>query len=219
MQEEEGTLERRKDILPKLFRVWKTLLKMMEDRGFTMNESKKKLEYNEWKEEYGNKTIQAIFYKKNDANSEAKDVKRIYFEYLEPNDSNGKINAKQIENFCANMNKTMAESGIILISDIPTSQAKQKIDEINSVLQIQCFNISELIVNITEHSYVPKHILLNDEEKSKLLNRYRIKESQLPKILTTDPVARYLGLRRGDVVKIIRDSETAGKYVTYRITV
>ena len=113
----------------------------------------------------------------------------------------------------------MAESGIILISDIPTSQAKQKIDEINSVLQIQCFNISELIVNITEHSYVPKHILLNDEEKSKLLNRYRIKESQLPKILTTDPVARYLGLRRGDVVKIIRDSETAGKYVTYRITV
>ena len=51
------------------------------------------------------------------------------------------------------------------------------------------------------------------------MKRYKIKENQLPKILTKDPVAKYLGLKKGDVVKIIRDSETAGKYVTYRITV
>ena len=59
---------------------------------------------------------------------------------------------------------------------------------------------------------------MNEEEKSILLKRYKIKENQLPKILTTDPVARYLGLRKGNIVKIIRDSETSGKYVTYRIT-
>ena len=75
------------------------------------------------------------------------------------------------------------------------------------------------MVNITEHAYVPKHILLTEEEKKELMKRYRIKESQLPKILHNDPVAKYLGLKRGDVVKIIRSSETAGKYVTYRITV
>ena len=205
--------QNRKVLLPKLFRVYKTLNKMMEDRGYNVEDSQKDLTFSEWLSKNNNRTtLNGIYYKKESDNPDA--VIRLYFEYLE----GYKISANDIGVFFTNMKDAKADTGIIIISGTLTSQAKQKMTDINYELQIECFSISELMVNITEHSFVPKHILLTDEEKSQLLKRYKIKESQLPKILTSDPVARYLGLRRENVVKIIRDSETAGKYVTYRIT-
>ena len=37
------------------------------------------------------------------------------------------------------------------------------------------------------------------DEKAELLARYKLKEHQLPRIQQGDPVARYFGLKRGQV--------------------
>jgi len=74
-----------------------------------------------------------------------------------------------------------------------------------------------ILINVTEHELVPKHVLLTAAEKQQLLQRYKINENNLMRILVSDPVARYYGLKRGQVVKIIRSSETAGRALTYRL--
>ena len=140
--------------------------------------------------------------------------RRTYFEYI----SEQKLNARTIDKFVEMMRSIpKIDSGILIIAGKLTQLAKQRIDEINPIIRVEIFTEGELVVNITKHELVPKHILLSPQEKSELLKRYNIKQSQLPKIFVTDPVAKYHGLTRGDVVKIIRVSETAGKYITYRI--
>jgi DNA-directed RNA polymerases I, II, and III subunit RPABC1 len=61
------------------------------------------------------------------------------------------------------------------------------------------FTEAELMFNVTEHELVPKHVLLTPEEKQELLTRYKLKENQLPRMQMGDPVARYFGLKRGQV--------------------
>ena len=98
-----------------------------------------------------------------------------------------------------------------------TPFARSALQMVEEQFKNEHFKESELLVEITEHELVPKHVVLQNAEKLELLARYKLKESQLPRLQVNDPVARYFGLVRGQVVKIIRPSETAGRYVTYRI--
>jgi len=73
--------------------------------------------------------------------------------------------------------------------------------------------------NIFGHVLVPKHEIVSVEEREKLLNEYRVQPYQLPRLKASDPGAKAIGAKPGDVVRILRDSPTAGKYTSYRYVV
>ena len=70
-----------------------------------------------------------------------------------------------------------------------------------------------------KHILIPKHQKLSDAQKEKLLERYNISVKELPRILKTDAAILSLGAKPGDVIKITRESETAGEASFYRVVV
>lgn len=143
------------------------------------------------------------------------DVGTIWVEFL-PDTS---VGIKQMRNFAQHLSAQNFHTGILITNVNITPAALKIIPAVASETKIECFIEQDLLVNITHHELVPKHVLLSREERQKLLQRYRLKDTQLPRIQLHDPVAKYLGLRRGQVVKIIRKSETAGRYASYRLCV
>jgi DNA-directed RNA polymerases I, II, and III subunit RPABC1 len=130
-----------------------------------------------------------------------------------------KLGVKTIRRYCERMREEAVTRAVIVVQGAMTAFAKQALAEMAPKYILEHFTEVELLVNITEHMLVPRHTLLSEEEKRALLERYNLKETQLPRIQAHDPVARYYGLKRGNVVKILRPSETAGRYVTYRLVV
>lgn len=126
------------------------------------------------------------------------------------------IGIKHIRQFAQHLDANNTNGIFITIGPVATSALRAFEPLAQSNLTAEHFQESDLLVNITRHELVPKHVLLSAEEKKTLLARYRLRETQLPRIQQSDPVSRYLGLKRGNVVKIIRKSETAGRYASYR---
>lgn len=72
---------------------------------------------------------------------------------------------------------------------------------------------------VDKHSLTPKHVKVSDREKKQLLESYRATLRDLPKIYRTDPAIANLDVKAGDVIKVMRESQTAGESVFYRVVV
>ncbi|MHA1106925.1 MAG: DNA-directed RNA polymerase subunit H [Promethearchaeota archaeon] len=70
-------------------------------------------------------------------------------------------------------------------------------------------------IDVLLHKLVPKHYLLTKEETKELLDKFKITVTDLPQMFEKDPVAIAIGAKEGDVVKIVRQSETTVKSIDY----
>ncbi|UZE91793.1 MAG: DNA-directed RNA polymerase subunit H [Methanosarcinales archaeon] len=73
--------------------------------------------------------------------------------------------------------------------------------------------------NVRDHEIVPEHVIISKKDVEALLVKYSITKEQLPKIKSADPVCKEIDAKSDDVVKITRNSPTAGKSIAYRLVV
>lgn len=113
------------------------------------------------------------------------------------------------------MKDSEIETGIIVTSGRYTHAVKQTAKKKGIELLPKTFPAFDLF----SHELVPKCEILEPEEKEKLLAEYRVKAYQLPQINSADPAVTVIGAKPGDILKVIRKSQTAGEHVAYRYVI
>ena len=86
-------------------------------------------------------------------------------------------------------------------------------------IYVNIFNIERLQFNILDHSYVSPHTVLTEKEANEVRTAYNIKGNDMPEISRFDPVAQAIGIRPGQMCKIMRASRTAIVAPFYRVCI
>jgi DNA-directed RNA polymerase subunit H (RpoH/RPB5) len=90
----------------------------------------------------------------------------------------------------------------------------------NEQKYVVIMTLANLQYNILKHTFVPKHIKLNEEEKAEFYKKFNIQhDTQIPEISRFDAVAKIIFLRPGDVCKIIRYDKISFTNEYYRLCV
>ena len=123
-----------------------------------------------------------------------------------------------------NLEETLTKEDILLIitkdemNDTLMATLKHvwETDKIFIVVQ----NIKRLQFNIHEHTLVPPHRVISDDERDVIKTKYNITDDiQFPDISRFDPVAQAICLRPGQICEITRPSKTAIQSIYYRLCI
>lgn len=203
----------------RLYRVRRTVLEMLSDRGYAvlntsedLNLSKPEFRAQMQTSNFNRESLTMLRQRRDNP----ADQIFVFF----PDEVRGKsVGVEVISDSTKRMETNGVSNALIILQTGLTPSAKAAVEKMSASGRclLEAFMENELLVNITHHQLVPRHELLTEDSKIALLKRYKLKESQLPRIQRTDPIARYYGLIPGNIVKITRPSETAGRYVTYRL--
>jgi DNA-directed RNA polymerase subunit H (RpoH/RPB5) len=115
---------------------------------------------------------------------------------------------------------TKTDDLIIIINDEPNETIEKTLRHIweQDGFFVNVISIKRLQYNILEHVLVPPHFVLSKEDGLAIKKKYNIMtDKQMPDISRFSPVAQLIGIRPGDICRIVRPSKTAIETEFYRI--
>ena len=107
---------------------------------------------------------------------------------------------------------------IVVVKSVST-KAAQYIN--NNFTRTEIFLEHELLINLVDHLFVPRYEIIEQEteEYKQFFDTFFVKKKNVPKLLLKDPVAKYYNLKKGNIVRVIRPSETTAYSPSYRLVI
>lgn len=191
-----------------LYKVRKTVLEMIADRGFIIPEVEN-ITFEQFTAKYNNKNVDIYI------NDEFQN-KKIYVHF---HNETKNFSKKDLDNIMQKVITTYNDESIKLILIIKEKENSAVTKELSkeTYKNVEVFLKKNMVFNVTHHVFVPKHVLLTKEEEDDLLAKYNTVKSKLPKLSKSDPIAKYYGLKTDQVCKIIRKSPEVGESIYYRL--
>jgi len=191
-----------------LYKVRKTVLEMISDRGFIIPEVEN-ITFEQFTAKYNNKNVDIYI------NDEFQN-KKIYVHF---HNETKNFSKKDLDNIMQKVITTYNDESIKLILIIKEKENSAVTKELSkeTYKNVEVFLKKNMVFNVTHHVFVPKHVLLTKEEEDDLLTKYNTVKSKLPKLSKSDPIAKYYGLKTDQVCKIIRKSPEVGESIYYRL--
>lgn len=120
-----------------------------------------------------------------------------------------KFDTKGMKEIINTMNDLSISHAIVVYKESITPATKSAL--LQSIeMKIEIFAAEDMHTNPTKHKYVSKHELLTPEEQQKFKKNFGVK---IPIILLNDPIAKFYGYKKGDIIRVIRRNG----FISYRI--
>ena len=188
---------------------WNTILELIKDRGYCLQEIYSKLGDEEFKYLIQHNKLNII------AKNNNNDI--MYVKFI----LSSKVKTATIKEISLEINekcKKFNNINLLYVLKSKPNTSLMKLEKDKTIGNVQIMWCKHLQINPTKHTLVPQHTQITEEDIKSLLEKYSLKnKNQLPIILKTDPIARYYNFKIGDVIKITGSlGSTNPRYNNYR---
>jgi DNA-directed RNA polymerase subunit H (RpoH/RPB5) len=209
-------------LISSVYKARKTILELMDKQGYNIDDYVN-FSINEVNSMKQNNQLDMFLEKKTEDSSNIKRKNKIYIRFyltkmIRP------ANIQEMIDDLFNLEEILTKEDTLFII-IKDEVNETIINELKHIWEkdgifIVIENIKRLQFNILNHTLVPEHTIMNEKEVQEVMKKYNIKNKmEFPDISRFDPVARVIGLRPGDICKIIRPSKTAITTEYYRVCI
>jgi DNA-directed RNA polymerase subunit H (RpoH/RPB5) len=209
-------------LISSVYKSRKTLIELMFKQGYNVDDYEN-FSINEVNAMFQNKQLDMLLEKSAENNNPNSNKRKIYIRYylgktLRPQ------NIQEMIDDLFNLEEVLGKDDTLMIiikeeMNETTRELLKHIWEQDGIF-IVIQSLKRLQFNILNHSLVPSHRVLNNDEVQRVKTRYNVMDdTQFPDISRFDPVAQVIGIRPGQVCEIIRPSKTAIKGYYYRICI